>query len=92
MKCIIDGHYGIYVPQNFAEIFDMKEYGVSDENRDTLLAGPDHEHYWEAWDTVLATAIFKDSEGVLWRLYQDSDLYVYDTDEEVEAFSGAGLI
>ena len=50
---LLDGDRGIYLPQSFAENFDMGEWHVKAEGAEILRAGPDHEFYWEAWDDVL---------------------------------------
>ena len=51
--CVIDGSYGVYVPQVFAERFPER---VTDpEDKKILLAGPDdkNEFYFETWEKVL---------------------------------------
>jgi len=73
--------HGIYIPQYFAESVDRdKLSGVSDEDMDILLAGPDHEHYWDTWDVVEQNAILTDSDGTTYGLYQDGDLWLVPTD------------
>ena len=77
MKCIINGQFGIYVPQHFAESFDLSQWqGINSGDVEILLAGPDHAEYWDAWDAVLSSAKFTDADGEVWTLYQDSDLFV----------------
>lgn len=75
---------GIYIPQHFAEGFDMGQWGVGEEDAAILLAGPDHEGYWETWDRVLDGARFTDSDGVEWHVEQDGDLWsvVYGEDDD----------
>ena len=64
MNCIVDGHNGIYVPQIFAEgNARWREQGEAHwiydkEDEQVLLAGPNHECYFETWDHVLETAEF----------------------------------
>ena len=41
-QVLVDNHHGIYIPQIFAERYG--EY-LTDEQREILLAGPDHESY-----------------------------------------------
>ena len=41
--CIVDGCFGIYVPQRFAEKFEASAWGVSADDAAILLAGPDAE-------------------------------------------------
>lgn len=74
-ELLIDGAAGIYVPQEFAERFDMEEWHVSKEDAEALLAGPDGEYYWDAWDQVEATAYNVDESGTTWCLLQDGDLW-----------------
>jgi hypothetical protein len=71
--CLIDDAYGIYVPQA----------GISVEDAAVLLAGPDHERYWETWDRVLRNARYTDKDVRVWRLEQDGDLFAW-TDDETE--------
>ena len=76
MFLMIDGSSGIYIPKLFAErgypiIWD----GISEEAREILRKGPEAEHYWDAWDEVLETAIVEDQDGARWRLYQDEGLF-----------------
>ena len=89
--CILDGCRGIYLPQDFATNFNTKggvdswtpeDGGISDlilwqENIKILETGPDHEHYWEAWDEICADACMVDDKGITWRLYQDGDLFAW---------------
>ncbi len=53
MEFILDGHHGIYIPQIFAEQYP--EWAKYDEDMEVLKAGPEHEDYWEAWDSVLGS-------------------------------------
>lgn len=48
-ECVVDGHYGVYIPQTFAERYPE---WLDDEEREILLAGPEHEDYWDVWDEV----------------------------------------
>lgn len=59
VECLLDSNRGVYIPQNFAEECLGKGTtwtGVSEEDRQILLAGPDHEKYWDVWCDVLDTA------------------------------------
>ena len=69
--------HGVYVPKYFAEAIkrDCVE-GVRDEDWAILEAGPDHEHYWDAWSDVESRAIVTDNAGKRWTLYQDGDLWL----------------
>ena len=75
MACIVDGSWGIYVPQRFAERGMAEAWGVSADDIAVLLAGPDNEAYWETWDDVLGDASFRDKKGKVWSLEQDGDLF-----------------
>ena len=83
IECIINGAYGIYVPQTFAIGCDGWQ-GVYPAYREILRAGPDHADYWEAWDAVLSSASYTDDDGRTWTLYQDGDLFVVRDDHEFE--------
>ena len=70
--CLIDSHHGRYIPKMFAEHFDWSYWNVDHlrEERESLLAGPDDEWYWESWDTVLLEAYHDE-----YHLWQDDDLF-----------------
>lgn len=40
------------------------------------------ELYWEIWGTVLNNAEWRDGEGNLWHLHQDSDLFAVRADHD----------
>ena len=73
MDLIISDANGIYIPKIFAEGFQWE--GITEEDREILKSGPDHEQYWDAWDEVIASARFMDQYGYMWRLHQDGDLF-----------------
>ena len=74
-ELMVNGAHGIYVPQTFAENYDAKEWHIDDEDIDIFLEGPDHEHYWYAWEYVLNTA-YAIEKGVKYTLWQeDGDLF-----------------
>ena len=53
----LDDARGIYLPRDFARIVDQRWwFGITPENLAILEEGPDHEHYWEAWDEVCKDA------------------------------------
>lgn len=85
---LLDSARGVYIPQNFAE-FDTDKWHVSASDKACLQAGPEHEFYWETWDTVLSNAHYEHN-GNTWRLYQDGDLWALCaelmTDEEKRNF------
>lgn len=81
--------HGIYIPQYFAESVNRdKLSGVSDEDMDILLVGPDHDEYWDTWNDVEQSAILTDSDGTTYGLYQDGDLWLIPTDFQFDDMEG----
>ena len=81
--------HGVYIPQHFAESVNRgKLSGVSDDDMNILLAGPDHPEYWDAWDVVEQSAILTDSDGTTYGLYQDGDLWLIPTDFQFDDMDG----
>lgn len=73
IELLIDAKAGIYMPMNFYECYDFEAWNL-DISDYTDLSDPDNPGYWDAWDAVLRNAEFHDSNGHIWRLYQDGDL------------------
>lgn len=74
IQILLDSNRGIYIPQHFAE--DCEDWeGISEKDKETLLAGPDADWYWDTWADVLDRATYTDADGHVWRLYQDGDLF-----------------
>lgn len=67
---------GVYIPQNFVELFDMEQWGLDPESWavTTCAEGPEADGYWEAWDDVLRKAEYQNGEDV-YALHQDGDLW-----------------
>ena len=92
----VSDSYGVYIPQRFVDKIDLGRWnGISTEDYELLLRGPDHEDaqgYWDAWDAVTRDAFCRNDDGNIWRLWQDGDLWVYCealmTDEEYYNFFG----
>ena len=77
----LDSNRGIYIPQHFAEMIDPQDWtGIDVEDLEVLKTGPDHESYWDAWQSVLDHAETKD--GCV--LHQDGDLWLVARDKAVE--------
>jgi hypothetical protein len=73
VECFLDSARGIYIPQNFAEVIDAADWtGIDGGDLDVLKSGPDHESYWDAWQSVLDHAEAKDGAT----LHQDGDLFL----------------
>ena len=69
---LVDGHHGIYVPQLFAQQF--MQQNCTSEDWETLMAGPETEWYWEAWETVLQDWTGLDGETLV--LGESGDLFL----------------
>jgi hypothetical protein len=74
---VLSSGHGIYIPQLFCN--DVDEYranciGVDYKDVQICQQGPDHEWYWEAWQSILDNAHIV-SDDVTWRLHQDEDLW-----------------
>ena len=78
-----DAH-GIYIPQYFAEAI-KREFvqGVTDDQWADLGQGPECEHYWDTWETVLNNASVS-KDGQTYSLHQDGDLWLIDYDNASE--------
>lgn len=77
IQLLLSDARGIYIPRDFAESMN-REYisGVPDDDWAILEAGPEHEHYWDAWTDVLDSATATDpATGVVYRFEQDGDLF-----------------
>ena|SRR6266404_1081532 len=72
-------HRGRYIPRDFANSFADRAKivsGISDKDWSILESGPDHEFYWDTWDTVCSDAIVTDENGYRFKLYQDGTLWL----------------
>lgn len=74
---------GIYIPKRFAENYETELYDRNGEPIDLKeylddLTNPDNEHYWESWEYVLDHACIKDTQGKVYFLHQDGDLWAVD--------------
>ena len=72
--CLVDGLYGVHVPQRFATNYGKEAWHVSEDDTRVLLEGPDNVDYNETWDDVVRTAYFEQN-GKVYNLYQDGDLW-----------------
>lgn len=86
IQILINDSWGIYIPQIFTENFTAASWGIDENSPDwkTLSDGPDSEYYWESWETILDSAKHTDSNGVVWTLYQNGDLWAVAWDEMTE--------
>jgi len=75
-----DSNRGIYIPQYFAQSIDRELISNIDVDDLAILeSGPEHEHYWETWASILDNAIIKSPDGNFeYSLHQDGDLFLVD--------------
>lgn len=93
IELLLDSNRGVYIPQNFAQDFDISAFGFTENDPDILCLrdGPNEENewYWEAWHSVLDKAIHTAKNGDIYTLHHDGDLFAicYEklTAEEKEA-------
>jgi hypothetical protein len=88
---IASGHYGIYIPQFFAESLNFDEdkgvytygnmtvEGITPEDVDSLLDQL-REDYWDTWDDVMNNVTIS-GNGREYYLLQDDDLWLVDVNE-----------
>lgn len=76
VELLLSDARGVYIPRDFATGFDMAAWHVKPDDAE-ILANPDHEWYWEAWNDVLNYAYYIDNEGNKYHLMQDGDLWAY---------------
>ena len=85
-QLLLGDSHGIYIPKRWAdEIEDEEEaesYSVSWQDVLICQAGPDHELYWEAWNSILQSALWNEN-GEDWRLLQNGDLWAVRSDVEI---------
>ena len=74
-ELILDGHHGVYIPQFFAQTWASSFDGINHNDVKVLLEGPEHEYYWDSWDTVLSDSSIV-RHGVEYMLHQDGDLWL----------------
>ena len=83
---LFDSASGIYIPLRFAEEMDRHyvQWDATDEDWTALLAGPDHESYWDVWQDVLDNARLVMRDKKLVRLFQDGDVFYVDENAEYD--------
>ena len=75
MQLLIDSNRGVYIGQQFAQIYGKhipEEYA---EQKAILLHGPDHEDYFEAFEEIIDNVKIKTVDGVELYLHQEDDLW-----------------
>jgi len=81
MELIADNHLGIYAPQYVADSGILAAGGIDEGSVEILLNGPDHEWYWETWESVLNS--FRTESGEILWLGECGDVFLA-LPEEVE--------
>jgi len=77
MTLILNDARGIYIPRDFTNAVARERVtGISDEDWAILEAGPDHEDYWDAWQTVEQDARITDDHGNVYLIWNDSDCWL----------------
>lgn len=84
-RLILSDAYGIYIPQMY--VSDIAEQDCEALNVDwgdvqTCQAGPDQEHYWDAWMAICDSAEWNEN-GDAWHLVQNGDLFAVRADAEI---------
>lgn len=77
---------GVFIPRDFVEGFDLTKWeGIKHDDAE-ICKNPDHDWYWEAWETILSNAQYVHTDGRVFHLYQDGDLWAlcYDSMSEEE--------
>lgn len=94
MVLIADSHHGIYIPQLVLKgEIDNPKWNFSDCNKediDAVLKGPENEWYWDAWNNIESNVKITDSEGTVYFLYQNDDLWAIPEEcaDEIEEYFG----
>lgn len=70
------------IPQHFINHMAWIWDGIDKTDALVCMIGPGHPDYWEAWNNILGTATFTDSEERVWHLQQEGDLLAYTGDGE----------
>lgn len=85
-ELILSDSNGIYIPKMYCDGVDEEEAeSMCVDWKDVKIcqAGPDHEHYWEAWQSIERDTEWTDSNGEEWRLLQNGDLWAVKANVEI---------
>lgn len=69
-ELLIDSNQGIYIPQSFARSYGHYLPADQAENLAILLQGPDHDEYWDAWESVEGCELLPNEKGQRFTLFQ----------------------
>ena len=85
IECMLSDAQGIYIPQAFTTIAQFERFdGITRGDWDICASGPDHEHYWDAWQEILDHAMWTGQDGIRYRLMQEGDLYAVRDDIDID--------
>ena len=77
LTLLLDSNRGVYIPQNFTEQFDLKQFNITlTEWQKESLSDINNEWYWDAWNSVLDNASYTDVNGNKHFLHHDGDLWL----------------
>jgi len=71
---VVDSHHGVYAPQFFIQQFADKMVGLPDDVKQDLLAGPDNEYYWDAWDYASSCLVVVNGEK--YYIHHEEDIWL----------------
>lgn len=75
---IVDSHHGIYSGQVFAQSIPFEQIsGMTKEDYDILLSGPDHENYIEVWADELQNVVVTGTDGKRWLVWENEGIFLY---------------
>jgi hypothetical protein len=81
-----DSSRGQYIPQFFAESVDWNQLdNWNEDEREILLAGPDHEFYWETWESVMDKV--QTVDGGILVTGESGDLFIVYRDKAIAALN-----
>jgi len=77
---VISDSHGIYVPRNFISFITISAtYTITNVEKEAIeivRSGPDHEHYWDAWDEIERDAIITDDDNLRYFIHMDGDCWI----------------
>ena len=85
VRILLSDAQGIYIPQLYCSDIsedDCEDLSVDWEDVKLCQSGPDEEHYWEAWQSILDSAEWEEGR-IMWRLVQNGDLFAVRADAEL---------
>jgi hypothetical protein len=75
-KLLLASIHEVFIPFHFASDFNYVLLGLEEEDIIKLLRGPKGNGYWESWYKVIKKARYVDSDGTVWVLNHDGDLWL----------------